>query len=125
MEKTYDFNIVATGADAANTVHTVPVKLIVGFNFSLNNNSDGQTIAAGQSATYELDAIPLGNGSVFPSNLTLSCSSTGLPPAKHMLVYANPGGVRKWEYECATEHRHHLRQQTNRTTWRQPGPAMV
>jgi hypothetical protein len=79
VQKTYDFNIVATGGDAARTVHSVAVELIVGFNFVLNNNSDGQTIAAGQSAGYNLDAVPLGNGSIFPSNLTLSCSSSGMP----------------------------------------------
>ena len=79
IQKTYDFNIVATGADTAHTTHSVAVELIVGFNFALNNNSDGQTIAAGQTATYNLDAVPLGNGSTFPSNLNLSCSTSGMP----------------------------------------------
>jgi hypothetical protein len=81
VQKTSDFNIVSTGTDAAHTAHSVAVELIVGFNFALNNNSDGQTIAAGQTASYNLDAVPLGNGSIFPSSLTLSCSSSGMPAA--------------------------------------------
>jgi len=79
VQKTYDFNIVATGADAGHTTHSAAVELIVGFNFALNNNSDGQTIAAGQTASYNLDAVPLGNGSTFPSNLSLSCATSGMP----------------------------------------------
>jgi hypothetical protein len=55
------------------------VELIVGFNFVLNNNSTGQTVAAGQTASFNLDAVPLGNGSTFPSVLSLSCSSAGMP----------------------------------------------
>ncbi len=79
VQKTYDFNIVATGTDTAHTTHSVAVELIVGFNFAINNNSDGQTIAAGQTASYNLDAVPLGNGSTFPSNLSLTCASSGMP----------------------------------------------
>lgn len=56
------------------------MELIVGFKFVINNNSTGQSIAAGQSASYNLDVVPLGNGSVFPSNLSLSCSGAGMPP---------------------------------------------
>lgn len=81
VQNKYDFNIVSTGTDAAHTAHSAAVELIVGFNFALNNNSDGQTIAAGQTASYNLDAVPLGNGSIFPSSLTLSCSSSGMPAA--------------------------------------------
>jgi hypothetical protein len=81
VQNTYDFNIVSTGTDAAHTAHSAAVELIVGFNFALNNNSHGQTIAAGQTASYNLDAVPLGNGSIFPSNLTLSCSSSSMPVA--------------------------------------------
>ena len=81
VQNTYDFNIVSTGTDAAHTAHSAAVELIVGFNFALNNDSDGQTIAAGQTASYNLDAVPLGNGSTFPSNLTLSCSSSSMPVA--------------------------------------------
>ena len=79
VQKTYDFNIVATGTDSATTIHSAAVELIVGFNFALNNNSDMQTITAGQTAAYNLDAVPLGNGSIFPGNVNLSCASAGLP----------------------------------------------
>ena len=59
---------------------STPVELIVGFNFVINNNSAAQTIKAGQTASYNLDVVPLGNGSVFPGNVTLSCSTASLPP---------------------------------------------
>ena len=31
-------------------------------------------------AAYNLDAVPLGNGSVFPGNVNMSCASAGMPP---------------------------------------------
>jgi hypothetical protein len=80
VQGTYSFNIVATGTDAAHITRSTAVQLIVGFNFAINNNSAAQTIAAGQTASYNLDAVPLGNGSIFPSNLALSCASAGMPP---------------------------------------------
>ena len=55
------------------------MELIVGFNFVINNNSASQTVAAGQSASYNLDVVPMGNGSVFPGNVSLSCASPGMP----------------------------------------------
>ncbi|MGH9503971.1 MAG: hypothetical protein ACRD20_14060 [Terriglobales bacterium] len=76
----FNFTIDATGTDAAHIHKSIPVELIVGFNFVINNNSTGQTISSGQTASYNLDVMPLGNGSVFPGNVTLSCSSPGLPP---------------------------------------------
>jgi len=79
VQGTYSFNIVATGSDAAHITRSTAVQLIVGFNFAITNNSGAQTIAPGQTASYNLDAVPLGNGSVFPSDLTLSCAS-GMPP---------------------------------------------
>ena len=75
----FNFTIDATGTDAAHIHQSAPVELIVGFNFAINNNSAGQTVAAGQSANYNLDVVPLGNGSVFPGNVSLSCASPGLP----------------------------------------------
>ena len=80
VEKNYSFNIVATGNDAAHTNHSATVQLIVGFNFALDNNSPAQAVQAGQTASYNLDAVPLGNGSIFPTDVSLSCSSSGLPP---------------------------------------------
>ena len=71
----FNFTIDATGTDAAHIHKSTPVELIVGFNFVINNNSAAQTIKAGQTASYNLDVVPLGNGSVFPGNVTLSCSS--------------------------------------------------
>jgi hypothetical protein len=79
VQKTYDFTIVATGTDSAATIHSTAVELIVGFNFALNNNSDTQTITAGQTAAFNLDAVLLGNESIFPGNVTLSCASSGMP----------------------------------------------
>ena len=76
----FNFTIDATGTDAAHIHQSTPVELIVGFNFVINNNSAGQTIKAGQTASYNLDVAPLGNGSVFPGNVSLSCGSAGLPP---------------------------------------------
>jgi hypothetical protein len=76
----FNFTIDATGTDAAHIHQSTPVELIVGFNFAINNDSPAQIISAGQTASYNLDVAPLGNGSVFPGNVTLSCSSAGLPP---------------------------------------------
>jgi hypothetical protein len=79
VQNTFNFNIVATGTDAAGVTHSTLVQLIVGFDFALNNNSPAQTILAGQTARFNLDAVPLGNGSIFPADATLSCSATGMP----------------------------------------------
>jgi hypothetical protein len=79
-ENHFNFSIDASGTDAAQIHKSTPVELIVGFNFVINNDSTGQTIPAGQIASYNLVAVPLGNGSVFPGNLALSCSGAGMPP---------------------------------------------
>lgn len=76
----FNFTIDATGTDTAHIHQSTPVELIVGFNFAINNNSASQTVAAGQSASYNLDVVPLGNGSVFPSDVSLSCAAAGMPP---------------------------------------------
>jgi len=65
--------------NAAHIHQSTPVELIVGFNFAINNNSASQTIPAGQTASYTLDVVPLGNDSVFPGNVTLSCATVGMP----------------------------------------------
>jgi hypothetical protein len=75
----FNFTIDATGTDTAHIHQSTPVELIVGFNFVINNNSASQTVAAGQSASYNLDVVPMGNGSVFPGNVSLSCASPGMP----------------------------------------------
>ncbi len=79
-ENHFNFTIDATGTDAAHIHQSTPVELIVGFNFVINNNSASQTISAGQTASYNLDVVPLGNGSVFPGNVNLSCAAVGMPP---------------------------------------------
>ena len=79
-ENHFNFTIDATGADTAQIHKSVPVELVVGFNFVINNNSIGQSIPAGQAASYELNVVPLGNGSVFPGAVSLSCSGAGMPP---------------------------------------------
>jgi len=73
----YSFSIVATGTDTARITHSAAVALNVTFDFAVNNNSGAQTVVAGQSASYNLDVRPLGNGSTFPNSAALSCS--GLP----------------------------------------------
>ena len=62
----FNFTIDATGTDAAHIHQSTPVELIVGFNFAINNNSASQTVAAGQSASYNLDVVPLGNAAFSP-----------------------------------------------------------
>ena len=74
----FNFSIVGTGTDAAQTVHSAAVVLNVVFDFALNNNTGLQTIQPGQSVTYQLDVRPLGSGNAFPGNIALSCSN--LPP---------------------------------------------
>ena len=79
-ENHFNFTIDGTGTDTVHIHKSTPVELIVGFNFAINNNSPSQSIAAGQTASYNLDVVPLGNGSVFPGDVTLSCAASGLPP---------------------------------------------
>ena len=79
-ENHFNFTIDGTGTDVSHIHKSTPVELIVGFNLAIKNNSPSQSIAAGQSASYNLDVVPLGNGSVFPGDVTLSCAATGLPP---------------------------------------------
>jgi len=71
----FNFNVVGTGTDAAQTTHSVAVVLNVIFDFALNNNTGPQTIQPGQSITYQLDVRPLGSGTVFPGNVGLACSN--------------------------------------------------
>jgi len=73
----YSFNIVATGTDAGHITHSFGVVFNSTFDFAINNNSAPETVTAGQTASYNLDVRPLGNGSTFPASVTLLCS--GLP----------------------------------------------
>ena len=94
----FNFTIDATGTDAAHIHQSTPVELIVGFNFVINNNSAGQTITAGQTASYNLDVVPLGNGSVFPGNVSLSCGSCRHASAEHA-AHSRPA---RWPPDRAT-----------------------
>src|SRR2546429_4102079 len=73
----YNFNIVATGSDSGHITHSAGVVFNSTFDFAINNNSAPETVTAGQTASYNLDVKPLGNGSTFPARVTLACS--GLP----------------------------------------------
>lgn len=78
VPQAYNFVIGATGTDTAQSFHSAPVSLSVGFDFSFSNLSPAQTVAAGQTATYNLDLRPLGNGN-FPDSVSLGCSAATLP----------------------------------------------
>jgi len=73
----YGFNIVATGNDSGHITHSFTVAFNSTFDFAINNNSAPETVTAGQTASYNLDVRPLGNGSTFRASVTLACS--GLP----------------------------------------------
>jgi len=76
LAQNYTFNIVGQGTDPSGITKTATVTLSSIFDFNLTNSSGAQTTKAGLSATYNLDAAPLGGGN-FPNPVTLSC--TGLP----------------------------------------------
>ena len=78
VPQNYNFVIAATGTDAAQTNHSAPASLSVGFDFSFSNLSPAQTVAAGQTASYNLDLRPLGN-TVFPTSVSLTCAPSTLP----------------------------------------------
>jgi len=71
----YDFNIAAKGSDPSDTSHTLAVQFTTAFDFQIANTSGVQSVAAGQSATYDLELTPMGTS--FPHPVSLSCS--GLP----------------------------------------------
>jgi len=75
LAQNYTFNIVGHGTDPSGITRTATVTLSSIFDFNLTNSSGAQTTKAGLSATYNLDAAPLGGN--FPNPVTLSC--TGLP----------------------------------------------
>ena len=75
LVQNYSFNIVGQGTDPSAIAHSEPVTFSSTFEFTLTNSSSAQAVKAGLSATYNLDAAPLGGN--FPNPVTLSC--TGLP----------------------------------------------
>jgi hypothetical protein len=75
LAQNYNFNIVGQGTDPSAITHSNAVTFSSTFDFTLTNSSIAQTVKAGLSATYNLDAAPLGGN--FPNAVTVSC--TGLP----------------------------------------------
>jgi hypothetical protein len=75
LAQNYDFSIVAQGTDPSAMTHSYPVTFSSTFDFTFTNSTSAQTVKAGLSATYNLDAAPFGSN--FPNSVTVSC--TGLP----------------------------------------------
>jgi hypothetical protein len=73
--QSYNFKITGTGGDPSATQHSVSVSFSTKFEFGISNQSGVQSIAAGATATYDLDVSP--TGSTFPQSVSFSCS--GLP----------------------------------------------
>jgi len=71
----YQFKILATGTDPDAIQHSEDVSFSTTFAFGLTNQSGPQSVAAGQTATYDLLLSPY--GSKFPQPVSMSCS--GLP----------------------------------------------
>jgi hypothetical protein len=72
----YSFNLVATGNDAGQTTHSLPVQVQV-WDFALSNASGAISVKAGQTASYFVTVSPVAVSS-FPGNVTLGPCS-GLP----------------------------------------------
>ncbi len=71
----FNFKIWATGTDSSKIQQPVGVSFSTTFWFQLSSTPTSAEIAAGQTATYDLDLSP--EGSTFPQAVSLSCS--GLP----------------------------------------------
>ena len=75
LAQNYNFSIAGLGTDPSAMAHSAAVTFNSTFDFSLTNSSSAQTVKAGLSATYNLDAAPLGSN--FPNQVNVSCM--GLP----------------------------------------------
>jgi hypothetical protein len=75
LAQNYNFSIAGLGTDPSAIAHSSAVTFNSTFDFSLTNSSSAQTVKAGLSATYNLDAAPLGSN--FPNQVNVSCM--GLP----------------------------------------------
>ena len=71
LAQNYTFNIVGHGTDPSGITKTAAVTLSSIFDFNLTNSSGAQTTKAGLSATYNLDAAPLGGQFSEPSHSLL------------------------------------------------------
>jgi len=79
----YDFQILATGTDGSKVSHGVKVAFSStnansSFTFSINPNSQSESIAAGETAKFQMTLSPCTLCGAFPSALSLSYS--GCPP---------------------------------------------
>ncbi len=75
LVQAFNFKIAATGTDPSKIQKSVDVSFSTTFLFQLGSTPTSATVAAGQTATYDLDLLP--EGSTFPHAVGLSCS--GLP----------------------------------------------
>ena len=81
--QTYNFTIVATGTDPSGLTHSVPVSFTSNnpnsnFTFSITPNSQSVSIAAGETAKFQMTVAPCTLCGAFPKALALSYA--GCPP---------------------------------------------
>ncbi len=69
--------IQAASPGLTTQTQNLPVTVIGGFSFSINNTSGSQTVTAGQSATYNLSVVP--SSGIFPNPVALTFA--GCPTA--------------------------------------------
>jgi hypothetical protein len=82
LAQAYNFNIVATGTDAATISHSVPVSFTAtptqSFNFTISPDPKNATTVAGNAANFMITISPDPPANSFPAGVNLSCSH--LPP---------------------------------------------
>ena len=81
--QSYNFVISATGTDPSAVTHAVPVTFVStnpnsSFSFSITPNSQSESAAAGETATYKMEVLPCTLCGPFPSAVTLTFA--GCPP---------------------------------------------
>jgi hypothetical protein len=76
VAQTYNFNLNATGTDAAHVTHTASATFSSLFTFTIADSTGTQSLVAGQTAPYTLTLTPVGSGT-FQSAVSFTCS--GLP----------------------------------------------
>jgi hypothetical protein len=78
VAQAYNFNLNATGTDAAHVSHTAAVTFNSLFSFTIADSTGTQTVAAGQTAAYTLTVTPVGSSS-FLNPVSFSCSASPQP----------------------------------------------
>jgi hypothetical protein len=76
VAQAYNFNLNATGTDAAHVAHTAAVTFNSLFTFTIADSTGTQSLVAGQTAPYTLTLTPVGS-STFQNAVSFTCS--GLP----------------------------------------------